>query len=467
MDNTNNVQRPDSSQGPEVKTSKKPIIYAFLGIIVVAIASIFIMQKLSSKPALAPTVEKQQAVQKKEVNALTFYTWWTSASEKAALNKFIEIFSKQYPDVAIIAAPVTGGAGFKMVPVIKSLIEGGEAPDAFQMHAGYEAKPYFDAGLLSPIDYIWESEKLGDFIPRVIQDMNKFDGHYYSVPVDLHRGNLVWYNKSLLDAQGINPDSLTTWEALFAAADKLKAKGVQYPIQMGESWTAAHVFETIIASEGIDVYEDWINGKITDKADPRLLQATATLERYLSYVNKDHNDLSWDEAIKRIIKKEGAFSVMGDWANGEFKLVGMKYGKDYGSIPVPGTKGMYGLIIDTFQHPKGISHPTNSDRWLKMVASREGQDAFNPAKGSISVRTDSDVDFYDSYQQAAINDFKNAKYLYPSVVHGSGAPETYKLKLIDVIGAFTVDLNAAKAVSDLADYTRKNISEYNRSWSIK
>ena len=34
--------------------------------------------------------------------------------------------------------------------------------------------------------------------------------------------------------------------------------------------------------------------------------------------------------------------MMGDWANGEFRLAKLKYGKDYGAMPVPGTKGLYG-----------------------------------------------------------------------------------------------------------------------------
>ena len=51
---------------------------------------------------------------------------------------------------------------------------------------------------------------------------------------------------------------------------------------------------------------------------------------------------------------------------------------------VPGTGDMYGLVIDAFQHPNGVQHPTASDNWLKVVGSKAGSDAFNPLKGSIS-----------------------------------------------------------------------------------
>lgn len=444
---------------------KKPVLLAVLVAVVAAVIAYTAYRFVKKSSSFG---QKGIGItSKKEVNALTFYDWWTSPSESAALQKLVKVFAEKYPDVAIVAAPVVGGAGFKMLPVVTSLAEAGESPDAFQMHAGYEARPYYDAGLLSPIDDIWQSEGLERVIPSVIQDMSKFDGHYYSVPVNVHRSNVVWYNKILLDKNGIKPTALTTWDAFFRAADKLREHGVAYPIQMGESWTVAHTFEQVVASMGVDFYADWINGKVTKEDDANLVEALTIFKRYLSYVNPDHKSISWDAVIKRIIKGEGAFNIMGDWANGEFKLIGMKYGVDYGTVLVPGTQGMYGLVIDTFQHPKGISHPTNSDRWLKVVASREGQDGFNPIKGSISPRSDSDVSKYDPYQQSAIADFQSAKSLYPSVVHGSGAPESFKVKLNDIMEAFTIDLNVAKAASAITSATTESAAKYNRVWVLR
>jgi len=144
---------------------------------------------------------------KPEVDALTFYHWWTSASESAAINSLITVFTTKYPSTAVMPSPVVGGAGYSMMGIIRPLVLAGEAPDAFQMHAGYEARPYFDAGLLNPIDGIWQSENLEAVIPPVVRDMCKFDGHYYAVPVDVHRANVVWYNTKLLEKNNIDPAS--------------------------------------------------------------------------------------------------------------------------------------------------------------------------------------------------------------------------------------------------------------------
>ncbi len=402
-----------------------------------------------------------------KLDALEIYHWWTSGGEKAAVDALVDVFIAEYPDVAVIQSPVSGGAGFTMLGVIKSLVLAGEAPDAFQMHAGYEGYPYYDANLLEKIDHLWTDE-LKAVIPDVVESMNMFGGHYYSMPVNIHRNNIVWYSTKLLDDNNIKVDDLTTWTKFFDACDTLKTAGVKYPISMGTTWTAAHAFEQIAASMGIDFYEDWINGKITSATDEDLLDALGIFETYLGYVNPDHADLTWDAATSMIINNESAFNIMGDWANGEFgpAVANYTFGVEYDTFAVPGTADMYSLTIDCFQHPKNVAHPKNSDRWLEVVASKAGQDAFNPIKGSISARTDADLTKYGAYQKSAVDDFKKVTYMYPSIVHGSGAPEAFKVKLSDIISAFVEDKDAEEAAKDITDYTKEIIDEYTVIWDL-
>jgi glucose/mannose transport system substrate-binding protein len=396
---------------------------------------------------------------------LTLYHWWTAPSEAAALNALVELFGKKYPDVVVLAAPMPGGGGSRMFPIVRGLVAAKQSPDTFQMNAGYSAQVFFDAGLVSPIDDLWQSEGLEKVIPPVVREMNRFDGHYYSVPMNVHRTNLIWYNKPLLDKHGIDPATLDTWDAFFAAARKLKAAGVAAPIQMGTTWTASHVFECIMASQGIAAYEDWANGKMTAPDDPRIVAALTTFSRYMGLVNADHTNLGWDVAIRRVMSGESAFSTMGDWANGEFRFAGQKFGRDYGSILVPGTRNMFGLNVDSFQHPRGLANETNSRRWLKLAASREGQDAFNPLKSSIPARNDGDLTKYDAYQRTAIADFKTAKFFYPSTAQGS--PEAYNTRLGEVLAAFMADGNIKRAASALASATTATSGRYTRIWKLQ
>jgi len=401
-------------------------------------------------------------------DVLFFYHWWTSAGERAALNALVEVFINKYPEIIVVPSSLvsksSSGGGIELFNVLKSVLQSNEPPDAFQMHAGYETKAYYEANLLDNVDDVWKKENLEEVVPKMVQVMCKFDNHYYSVPANIHRTNVVWYNKELLDENNILATKLTTWETFFEACDKLKSAGVEYPIQLAAAWTAQHTFDQIVASQGIDFYEDWVNGKVTSENDPRLLNALETFKKYLTYVNPDNANTEWDTAIKRVINKESAFNIMGDWANGECKAKEIEYNKDYGTFVVPGTINMYGLVIDTFQQPKKPQHPESAEKWLEVVGSQEGQDAFNPLKGSISARTDTDVSKYGKYQQTAIFDFISAKYMYPAV--SNGAPKEFEVKEQQIIAEFVKDKDVQKAAKALTDYTRDIANSYTITWEL-
>jgi glucose/mannose transport system substrate-binding protein len=416
--------------------------------------------------ALAATLSVAAPPEPAPPTKLNIIHWWTSPSEAAALSALVKGFSEKYPEVTVVASVAPYGGDLRHVfPMIKRLKSENQSPDAFQMFAGSAAQVFFDADLLSPIDDVWAADKLEDVIPKVIRDMNKFNGHYYSVPVNVHRTNVVWYNKALLDRSKIDPDTLTTWDGFFRAAETLKAGGVQDPIQMGVNWTQTAVLEGIVASEGIGVYQDWINGKITAADDPRLIKAFQTFARYLTYVNKDHESVGWDVAVRRVKDGEGAFCLMGDCAEGEFRTAHLKYGKDYGAFPVPGTQRMFGLGVDTFQHPHGPANPKNSVRWLSFAASRAGQDAFNPLKGSIPARTDADVTRYDAYQRLAIADLKATPALYPTIA--SAVPESFKSRLGSILFEFTAGRDVKKAARETAEAARTRMDAFTRNWALK
>jgi glucose/mannose transport system substrate-binding protein len=411
---------------------------------------------------VASGLAAQDAPRASAPESVEIYHWWTSASEVAALKSLIDVFKARNPDLAVSLK--TASDSRLMFLVTLSHMKSGHTPDAFQMHAGYAMHPYADAGLLMPLDDVWASEGLEKVVPAVLQDMHRIQGHYYSVPIDVHRTNLVWYNKPLLDKHHIDPSTLTTWDAFFAAAETLRSKGVTAPIQLGVNWTASHVFECIMAGLGMPAYQDWINGKMTAPNDPRLLQAFTIYKKYRRYVNEDQKQ-EWDAAVKRVIKGESAFFVMGDWADGEFRIAGLTYGKEYGAFPVPATDKMYGVTIDAFLRPRGPANAANAERWMKMVASREGQDAFNPLKGSIPARTDANPARYGAYQRAAIAQFKAAKSYFPSL--GAGVPPNFKWSLDETLEAFATDLDVEKAAAALATAAVKSETKYTRTWSLK
>lgn len=445
------------------KTNIWPILITVFVLLVVSVG-VVMFNFLKIKTVSQPNTSTGETKTKSEINALTIYHWWQSGGELAAINSLTDLFSKKYPETAVMSSLVQGGGGMEMIAKIKPMILSNEAPDSFVAHPGYEIYPYIQENLLQPLDNIWETEKLTTLMPQALQDMSKVGDHFYVIPLDIHRNNLLWYNQKLLTKHNIDPKSIMTWESLFKACDKLKKEGVQYPIQIARSWTVSFVFNNMILGQGVPFYEDFVNGKITSETDPKLLSVLNNLKKYLSYSNLDSSKIEWNIATERVIEGESAFNIMGDWANGDFKLIGMKYGKDYGAISVPETDGLHLLVVDGFVKPNGISHSSNADNWLKLVGSREGQDTFNPKKGSISGRKDVNKSLYDEYQQTAISYFQKAKLVIDT---GSALPYDLRNELNTIMENFVKDKNVEKAALALTNYTKNIQSQFKIKWSIK
>jgi glucose/mannose transport system substrate-binding protein len=53
------------------------------------------------------------------------------------------------------------------------------------------------------------------------------------------------------------------------------------------------------------------------------------------------------------------------------------------------------MLSDSFGLPLGAPNRDAAVAWLTVCGSKEGQDAFNPLKGSIPARTDGDRSLYD------------------------------------------------------------------------
>ncbi len=139
--------------------------------------------------------------------------------------------------------------------------------------------------------------------------------------------------------------------------------------------------------------------------------------------------------------------VMGDWAKGYFvNDLKLKVNEDFGYVPTPNTDGKFMVITDTFGLPKGVKNPDDVKKFLALLGSVEGQDAFNPLKGSIPARIDADPSKYDEYGKQTMEDFKNAE-LAPSLAHGSAAAEGFVTKVNQAINIFVTQ----KDVNSLID----------------
>src|ERR1700730_13220142 len=314
---------------------------------------------------------------------LEIFSWWTAGGEADALKALFDVYHKHYPAVQILNATVAGGAGTNAKAVLKTRMLGGDAPDSFQVHAGHELiDTWVRSGYMAPLTDLFKSEGWTKVMPPGLIQILSYKGDIWSVPVNIHRANVLWYNKKVFADAHLTPPA--TFEDFFKAADALKAKGV-VPFALGdkEGWEAGHAFETVlIAALGADGYRGLWTGK-TAWTGAKVTAALDTFKRMLSYTNTDHAALTWDGAGEYLAGAKGAMMIMGDWANGWFTS---KQVTDYGWVPAPGNTNIDDAVSDSFGLPKKARDRENVTAWLRALGSREGQEAFNPLKGAIRGR---------------------------------------------------------------------------------
>jgi glucose-binding protein/mannose-binding protein len=405
--------------------------------------------------AAALLLAAPQAVQAKELTGeLEIFSWW-AGDEGPALAALIDIYKKQNPGVEVINATVTGGSGVNAKAVLKTRMLGGEPPDSFQVHAGQELiGTWVKADRMEDLTPLFKEQGWMNVFPEGLIKLIGTDKGIWSVPVNVHRSNVMWYIPANLAKWGVAVPK--TWDEFFAIAPKLKEQGV-LPLALAQNWTANHLWESVaLASLGADNWDALWNGTLAFDS-PEGVKAWEMFGKVLEYTNADASSLSWQQATDMVIDGRAAFNIMGDWAAGYmYTTKKMTPGKDFGWVASPGTSGEFLFLADSFGLPLGSPHRDNAIAWLKILGSKEGSDAFNPIKGSISARTDSDLSKYNDYLKSAAADFGKDRVV-GSLAHGVAANETFMGGFASVMEMFLKTRNpqaAAKACQQLAKKSR-------------
>jgi glucose/mannose transport system substrate-binding protein len=132
--------------------------------------------------------------------------------------------------------------------------------------------------------------------------------------------------------------------------------------------------------------------------------------------------------------------------------LGLVPGEGFGYAPAPDTAGTFLWLSDSFGLPVGAANRDNTVAWLKLLGSLEGQNAFNPLKGSIPARTDAVAaapELYNAYLQSAAADWGSNR-LVGSLAHGTAANERFMGDFNTVMEVFLASRSSAAAASAMS-----------------
>lgn len=380
---------------------------------------------------------------------LEILSWWTAGGEADALNAILDGFHEEYSNIQIENAAVAGGGGANSQAVLSSRLQGGDPPAIFQAQGGMDLLRWHDAGYLENLNDVFAENNWGEVFPKEIIEMNSIDGDIYGLPMNIHRNNMIWYNKQIFEE--LDLEIPTSFDEFIEVSKELQANDI-IPVALGDQtsrWTTLW-FDVLLLDElGAEKYAQLWNGEIS-LDDPAVVVAAENLKEVLSFINDNHSSLDWQDATDLIINGEAAMQLMGDWASGYFESKGWEPNEDYAWFPAPGTGDYFNVVNDSMGFPTGVKNAEEAKQLLTYMGSEKGQVDFNLLKGSIPARLDVDTSEFNTYSKSAAEDFKNSQITI-SLAGGSPVPAGFIGKVDDSINAFVTQKDVDRLIKDLLD----------------
>jgi glucose/mannose transport system substrate-binding protein len=403
----------------------------------VGFIALLVVAALFASPLLVPgaaTTDQQ----------LEVYSWWTGPGEDEGLAAMVEEFRRQNPGVDFINATVSGGAGSNAKAILASRLLASDPPDSYQRHAGLELQDDVRSGKVADLTDLYEEQGWTDVFPPGLLESLTIDGRIYSVPVNIHRANLIWYDPRTLTALGLGGPP-ATWSEFFTQAEIIKSQG-KTPLAVGPQWTQKHLLETVLLGElGADGYTGLWNGQ-TSWRSAQVAAALDTFLRVLDYSDVRSAAADWQPQLDRVTSGSAVYAVMGDWSYSYLAVTKkLTWQVDYAATTSPGSQGVFDFLSDSFTISAGARHPELARRWLILCGSQVGQDLFNPRKGSIPARTDPNESLYNEYLATDLQQWRDPNTrIVGSLTHGVVANNAWNSEIDTALGLLVQSNDVAK-----------------------
>ncbi len=350
------------------------------------------------------------------------FTWWTALGEADALSALLNVYNSIYPNVDIIDISGILGDGAVALAAIEERIDNGEAPpDVMQISSGsmdinswIRYNNVNGNNKLQPLDFLWEKENWTvDYPPKIKETMTGSDGHFYGVPIGMHRINNLVVNKSLV------PQSPTTYQEFIAVAQNIATRGITPVIICEDPWILNLMLHSVMASISPDLYAQFYSNSLDVSTSDGQAFLRAGIERFLeiltyaSPADATTDDRScWLNATDAIYNGTAGMFFHPDWVKGYLTSLGFSPGIDFDSVAVFGTTPLFRFNVDSFVLFKDAQNMDNAISFLSVAGSPEGQMAFNIIKGSSPVHPNIDQQstLWDSIAASTKQHFDQSTY---------------------------------------------------------
>lgn len=270
---------------------------------------------------------------------------------------------------------------------IKVKLAAKDAPDIWQTH-GWSRDRYAD--FLAPLqDETWAA----DVNPLLDSAMRDDDGAIYAVPMVADVAGLV-YNADVLSAAGVDPASLSDWDAFSTAAQQIVEAG-KVPVEVsGKANGPAGNLIDWLAPGFYD--EDQLaalkQGDFDAAAYQPILETISSWEKQ-GFINPDYSSATADDVSKALGSGEAAFVFSQNTATTNALITSPDANLAF--MPVPSNNGEPYLIGGegiAYGASKSGDQVDDAKKFLAFLAVKDNQEAFAKASGGAPGLTDAASD---------------------------------------------------------------------------
>jgi multiple sugar transport system substrate-binding protein len=208
-------------------------------------------------------------------------------------------------------------------------VAGNDGPDIIAMSAS-RIPQFADEGMFMPVDDYYEDEAndAAALTPAAVE-ASMYDGENYGVPVN-YATMMMYYNKDLFTAAGLDPEAPpTTWDEFAAMVPQLSTddngdgKPDVYAIALADHETVP-IFPSLLWGTGGGIVSE--DGTTSMLGDPESIEA---LEFWVNLVTEQKAapvGLSGADADKLFQTEKAAIEIVGPWMTTGFDEAGINYG---------------------------------------------------------------------------------------------------------------------------------------------
>jgi len=368
----------------------------------------------------------------------------TGGAGAEAMDALTGLFAERYPDVPAEFDAVSDN--YDTVPGLR--LRNGHPPGSFSTRAGGRLDRYADS--LTAVDDAWAETGLDAALPDAVAERCHLDGAPRHLPVESFRTNVLAYNVSVVEAAGVDPDSLSSVPALLDALAAIDRETDATPLAHSteDPWTTLQLWtQVFLATAGPDAYRAFVDG---DGDRAAVETAVSRVGDLLEFVPDDARELHYIELVDRVTAGTAAAIPMGSWVLGEFaNASSFAYGTDWDWVAFPGTAGQYVTVLDGFVVPSDNPKPAAARTWARFLAGRDAQvTASTPDRGSVPPRTDVDTANLPTYAADVWTDMADAAAYPPSLAQGLAVPPAQVTACEDAVGAHVVENFDAAAAAE-------------------